>query len=153
MEMHPELSKKLVMAQLNEALVDQGLFTDAVQLEEIGHPLFFIRFVNKAGVTRLLRFDATNYDYQAVAVEPVDPVTREALAQSNWMLKNGGQFPSHHMKGGGPFLCFQGTRDYYTHESHQPSVTGERWEKLRSDFKIPDLIRYIKSKFASGEWE
>ncbi len=151
--MHPELSKKLVMIQLNEALTEQDLFSDRVQLEEIGYPRFFIRFVNKVGLIRLLRFDATNYDYQPVAVEPVDPISRDPLARSEWMRRNGGEFPSHHMKGGGPFLCFQGTLDYYTHESHRPSVTGERWERLRSDFKIPDLIRYIKAKFASGEWE
>lgn len=151
--MHPELSKRLVLAQLNEALETQDLFSDTVQLEEIGYPLIFIRFVNKGGNTRLLKFDATNYDCLPLAVEPVHPVTRQPLPPSEWMQRNGGAFPSHYMKGGGPFLCFQGTRDYYTHESHQPSVTGERWEKVRADFRIPDVIRYIKAKFASGAWD
>ena len=151
--MHPELSKRLVKAQLEEALASKGLFSEQVQLEEAGYPCFFIRFVNKHRQVRLLRFDCTNYDFQPIAVEPVHPLTRETLPASAWMLRNGGSFPPHQMKGGGPFLCIQGVRDYYTHESHRPTVTDERWEKWRDDVKIVDLISTIKQKFASGEWE
>ena len=151
--MHPEFSKQLVRSQIEEAQADGDLFTNRVQLEEIGFPKFFIRFTNKHEEVRLIQFETTNYDFQAIWVEPVDPVTRELLSRTDWMRRGGGDFPSHHMKGGGPFLCFQGTRDYYTHEGHRPTVSGERWEKWRSEFRIPDLIRYIKNKFASGEWE
>lgn len=151
--MHPELSKRLVVSQIEEAIAQHDLSSDRVQLEEIGYPNFFVRFTNKHSATRLIRFECSNYDFQAVAIEPVDPTTREPLTAMAWMLRDGGNFPSHHMKGGGPFLCFQGTRDYYTHEGHRPNVTSERWEQWRNEFRIPDLIRFLKTKFASGSWE
>jgi len=151
--MHPELSKRLVIAQLEEAVAEPGLFTDRVQLEEVGYPNFFVRFINKNEAIRLIRFESTNYDYQAIAVEPVNPVNREPLPTDQWMLRNGGGFPNHDMKGGRPFLCFQGTRDYYTMDGHRPNITGERWERWRNEFRIPDLIRFLKNKIASGEWE
>lgn len=151
--MHPELSKRLVMLQLGEALSDARLFNSQVQLEEVGYPTFFIRFVNKRGAVRLLRFDCSNYDFVAMGVEPVDPITREPLSPENWMRRQGGMFPGHHMRCGRPFLCLKGTRDYYTHEGHRPSVTNERWEQHRVDMKIRDVIAAIKEHFYSGAWE
>ncbi len=150
--MHPEFCKRLIIDQLQEALSVEGLFSDRVQLEEAGYPDLYIRFLNKHGQVRLIHFECTNYDFQAIAIEPVHPFTREPLEVA-WMLRNGGAFPGHGMKDGAPFLCIQGTRDYYTHESHKPEITGERWEKWRPEFKIRDLIGVIKQKFATGEWE
>jgi hypothetical protein len=150
---HPELSKRLVAMQLREACARAGLFSAAVELEQAGYPEFFLRFTNKHGAVRLLRFECTNYDFQAIAVEPVDPLTRKPLQPTEWVRHGGGAFPAHSMKGGGPFFCIAGTRDYYTHESHRPVVTGDRWEKWRAEFRIADLIQLIKGKFSSGEWE
>jgi|SRR5579863_7637286 len=151
--MHPEFCKRLVAMQLAEARRRTDLFSAAAVLEQAGYPEFFVRFVNKHGVTRVLRFECTNYDSQPIAVEPVDPSTRELLPVSAWMRCGGGEFPTHQMKGGRPFFCVAGTRDYYTHESHRPSVTDERWEKWRAEFCIADLIQLIKGKFANGGWE
>jgi hypothetical protein len=153
MVMHPEFCKRLVIAQLQEAFNAEGLFSDRAQLEEAEYPHLYIRFLNKHGQMRLIHFECTNYDFQAIAIEPVHPLTREALVPDAWMLRNGGAFPVHGMKDGAPFLCLQGTRDYYTHEGHKPDITGERWEKWRPEFKIRDLIEVIKQKFAAGEWE
>lgn len=151
--MHPELSKRLVLAQLAEALQEKELFCDRVQLEEIAYPSFFIRFINRHGSVRLIRFECTNYDFQAIGIEPVNTITREPLSPNEWMLRNGGAFPSHYMKGGRPFLCVQGTRDFYTHEGHRPNTSVDRWEKWRNEFRIPDLVKFIKNKIVSGEWE
>lgn len=153
MAMHPELAKRLTLAQLHEALQVDGVMSGVMQLEEVGYPTFFVRITNRQGMIRLLRFDCTNYDFQPMAIEPVDPVSREPLPDSTWMRRNGGPFPPHHLRGGRPFLCLEGTRDYYTHEGHRPSVTNQRWEQHRPDMKIADILRVIKCKFASGEWE
>lgn len=150
--MHPELCKRLVQAQLKEALDTEGLFSEKVEMVESGYPLFYVRFVNVQGVQRLIRFDCTNYDFLPIAIEPVDPVSRLPLLPQGWISRDGGAFPSHHMKGGGQFLCITGTRDFYTHEGHKPEVTGERWDKRRADFKIADLIAALKKRFASGGW-
>ncbi len=150
--MHPHLSERLVRLQLEEALGREGLFNERVRLESPGYPRFLVHFVNNNGVERLIRFDCTNYDFDAIEVEPVDPITHEPLPANNWMLRGGGGFPTHHMKNGRPFLCIDGTRDYYTHEGHRPNVTGQRWEQLRGDLRIADLIRVISNKFAEGAW-
>jgi len=151
--MHPELSKRLVRLQLDEALNDVRLFDDRVQLEEVAYPAFYIRFLNRRDLVRLLRFDCSNYDFVALAVEPVDPITREPLPRENWMRRQGGEFPTHHMRGGQPFLCLKGTREYYTHEGHRPTVTNERWEQHRVDMKIRDVLAAIREHFWSGTWE
>lgn len=151
--MHPELSKRLMLAQLGAAVQTEDLLSGIMALEEVGYPTFFVRVITRAGAIRLLRFDCANYDFQPMAIEPVDPVTREPLPASAWPLRNGNAFPPHHLRGGGPFLCLEGTREYYTHEGHRPSVTGQRWEQHRPDMKIVDLLRVIKGKFTSGEWE
>ncbi len=150
--MHPELSKRLVLAQLDEAIRAPGLFSERLELEEVSYPLFFIRFINVRGDVRLLRFECEDYDFQAIEVEPVHPVTRQLLARDQWLLRDGAAFPSHHMKDGRPFFCITGTRDYYTHESHKPQVTGERWEARRPDFQIADLLKVIGDRFANGRW-
>lgn len=150
--MHPEWSKRLVSAQLEEALSTAGLFSSQVELEEYTFPTFFVRFRNRSNAVRLLRFDCTDYDFQAIDVEPVRPDDRRPLPVGEWLLRDGGPFPSHHMKGNGPFFCITGTRAYYTHEGHTPQVTGERWEARRPDFKIVDLIAMIRDRFASGRW-
>lgn len=150
--MHPRLSERLVRLQLEEALGREGLFNDRVQLESPGYPRFFVRFTNSNGVERLIRFDCTNYDFDAIEIEPVDPITHAPLPADDWMLRGGGGFPPHHMKNGGPFLCLDGTRDYYTHEGHRPTVTGQRWEQLRGELRITDLIRVISNKFTEGAW-
>lgn len=150
--MHPELSKRLVLLQLHEAHTDPYLFSDKVQLEEISYPTFYIRFSNMFGVVRLLRFECSNYDTQPVAIEPVDPVTRQLLPMGSWMTWHGNAFPDHAGKGGLPFLCLEGTRDYYTHPQHLPQISGRYWEMLRPEFRIPDLIREIKTKFRRTEW-
>jgi hypothetical protein len=150
--MHPEFCKKLVLLQIEEA-IRAGVFNDRVVLEEVAYPRFFVRFLNRSGEPRLLRFDTTDYDFQAMAVEPVSAVTREPLPPDQWMRRDGGNFPSHHMKGGGQFLCITGARDYYTHEGHTPTVTGDRWEKHRDGHRIADVLRHIAQHFGSGKWE
>jgi hypothetical protein len=150
--MHPELSKRLVRLQLNEALADPDLFSEKVQLEEISYPTFFIRFVNMFGANRLLRFECKNYDTLPIAIDPIDPVTRKPLPRDEWMTWHGKPFPDHALKGGLPFLCIEGTRDYYTHPQHLPQISGRYWETLRPDMRIPDLIKEIKTKFRRTEW-
>ncbi len=150
--MHPELSKRLFYVQFEEALRLEGLFGPRVQVEQVGYPELYVRYLNARDEVRLLRFDCVDYDFHAMDVEPVDPVTRRILSPSDWPLRNRSAFPSHNMKGGAPFLCIQGTRGYYTHEHHRPSVTGERWEKHRSSFRVRDVLALIAGKFRSGEW-
>ena len=149
---HPELSKRLTLEQLEEALREESLFGSAVQIEEWSYPTFFVRFATMAGDQRLLRFDARNYDFQPLDVEPVDPVTRAPLDSSAWLKRDGGQFPPHPLQGGRPFLCIKGTRAYYTHPSHSPRETGERWERHRLDIKIVNVLRFIRERFATGGW-
>jgi hypothetical protein len=152
MAMHVELSKRLVISQLKEALAQEGLFSDRVQLEEVSYPTFFVRFINRQGTVRLLRFEGTDYDFQPMAVDPIDPIRRTDLVPEHWPLRGSGAFPGHFMKGGRPFFCISGVRDYYTHEGHSPSVTGQRWEMHRATHRIPDLLAFIANKFATGSW-
>ncbi|HWZ61126.1 MAG TPA: hypothetical protein VNW46_19225 [Gemmatimonadaceae bacterium] len=150
--MHPELSKQLTLAQLEEALRSGRLFDASVELEEVSYPTFFVRFRTIRGYWRLFRFECTDYDYQPLDVEPVDPDTRSLLPASAWPLRDNGAFPAHAVHNGAPFLCISGTRKYYTHEGHRPQVTGNRWEQHRPDTRIPDLIGVIRERFATGRW-
>jgi hypothetical protein len=150
--MHPEFCKELVRRQLQEAIGCDGLFNERVVLEEAGYPRFFITFINHNNVARLIRFDCTNYDTQPIDVEPVHPQNREALRDDEWLQRNGGAFPNHPLLNKTYFLCLDGTRHFYTHPGHKPQVTGQRWEAIRQDLKIADLIRAIALRFASGEW-
>jgi hypothetical protein len=153
MEMHPELCKELVALQLAEALDSPGLLDGRVQYVENTPPLFFVKFQNKHGLWRFLQFDCINYDFQAMAIEPVDPITRQVLVPEKWMLRNGGEFPGHPMKDKRPFLCFPGNRDFYTYEGHRPTITGERWERWRPELRIKDILEFLKVRFATGNWE
>lgn len=149
--MHPALSRQLLIEQLQEALSVEGLFSPEMELVDDGYPDLYIRFTNHQGRARLLHLECTDYDFQAIQVRPVDPTTREPLPPHDWMTRGGGPFPPHQMLGGS-FLCLQGTRDYYTHEGHRPSVTGERWELWRAELPLARLLHTIKGKFATGEW-
>lgn len=150
--MHPELSKQLTLEQLEEALQTEGLFGPAVQLEEWSYPTFYVRFATVAGKERLLRFEARNYDFEPLDIEPVHLDTRAPLDAGVWMKRDGGQFPPHPLQGGRPFLCLKGTRAYYTHPSHSPRTTGERWERHRRDLRIVDILVFIRDRFAVGGW-
>jgi len=112
----------------------------------------FVRFTTVTGGERLLRFDATNYDFQPLEIEPVDPVTRAPLDAGVGMKRGGQPFPPHPLQGGRPFLCLLGTRSYYTHPSHTPKVTSERWERHRRDMRIVDMLVVIRDRFATGQW-
>src|SRR6267143_6316403 len=93
--LHPDLSKRLTLEQLDEALEREGLFGDVVQLEDRSYPVFFVRFTTVTKQERLLRFDARNYDFEPLDVEPVDPVTRGLLESHAWMKRAGQSFPPH----------------------------------------------------------
>jgi len=56
------------------------------------------------------------------------------------------------MKGGAPFLCIPGTREFYTHEGHRPTVSNQRWEQMRAEFRIFDLLSVINSRMKTGAW-
>jgi hypothetical protein len=101
----------------------------------------------------LLHFELTNYDFQPAAVEAVDPVSRGPLADPERVTRDGGEFPDNPLLGGRRFLCIAGTRAYYMHPGHVPQVTGDRWERLRPDFRLADLLSYVSGKFASGSWK
>jgi len=149
--MHPELSKRVVTIQVEEALARPGLLGDRVELEEWAYPNLYIRFGTVDGRERLLHVELTNYDFQPAAIEAVDLINRRPLEVTQQLLRDGGAFPAHQILGR-PFLCVTGTRAYYLHEGHRPQVTGERWEARRAEFRLADLIGYIASKFASGSW-
>jgi hypothetical protein len=149
--MHPEHCRQLVELQLEEALAEEGLFNERVELVEGDYPSLFIRFLNRDSVPRLIHFDCTDYDTQPIAIEPVDPKTRQPLPESAWLRRDGGAFPPHPLIKG-PFLCLAGTRHYYTHPSHTPRTTNQRWEELRLEFKLADLIQSLATRFASGVW-
>lgn len=151
MAVHPELSKRLTLAQLEEARQAEGLFGPALQLEEWSFPTFYVRFGTKGGQYRLLRVDARNYDFQPLDIDVVDPASRAVLG-AGAMRRDGGDFPLHPLQHNRPFLCVKGTRSYYTHPSHSPRATGERWERHRVDIKIVDILRFIRDRFASGGW-
>lgn len=123
-----------------------------MQLEDRSFPVFFVRFTTVTKQERLLRFDARNYDFEPLDVELVDPVTRGLLDSHAWMKRGGQPFPPHPLQGGRPFLCIKGTRAYYTHPSHSPRTTGERWERHRRDLKIVEILAFIRERFAMGNW-
>jgi hypothetical protein len=150
--MHPELSKRLSNMQVREALGRENLFNERVKLEAWEYPNLHVRFRNANGLDRLLHFELSNYDFQPAAVEAVDPVSRGPLADSQRVMRDGGEFPDNPLLGGRRFLCIEGTRAYYMHPGHRPQVTGGRWESLRSGFRLAELIAYITSKFTSGSW-
>ena len=151
--MHPEYARRLVAEELQQALKSGGLFDDRMVLEEVIYPNIYIRVTNQKGQIRLLHFECDNYNFQPVAINPVDPQSRQPLLSEAWPRRGGGAFPGHQMRNGGPFLCLEGTRDFYTHESHRPSVTGDRWEVWRNELNLTTLLRTVKSKFVTGEWE
>jgi hypothetical protein len=153
MVMHPALSKRLTLEQLDGALATVGLFGQEMELEARTYPTFFVRFLTIDGRQRLLRFDANNYDLEPIDIQPVDPITKEPLELHAWMTRNNGRFPPHPGPGGAPFLCIKGTRAFYTHKSHSPIVTGQRWELHRRDLKLVDLLTFIKNSFQSGAWK
>ena len=154
--MHPAFCEQLMNEQLQEALGTEGLFSPEMELVAAAYPELYIRFLPVGGAPRLLQFECTNYDFQAIQVRPVDPDTRAPLGADRYMTRSGGPFPGHAMLGGQPFLCLQGTRDYYTHEGHRPQVAGERWEAWRAELTLARLLTVIKSKFrtepAAGGW-
>jgi hypothetical protein len=113
--MHPSLSKRLTLEQLDEALATEGLFGEEMELEARAYPIFFVRFLTLDRQQRLLRFDAKNYDFEPIDVEPVDPITRAPLEAHAWMTRNNGPFPPHPGPGGTPFLCIRGTPELFTH--------------------------------------
>ena len=151
--MHPDLSRRLTFTQLDEALLAEGLFGARMTLEDRVYPRFFVRFRTVGETDRLLRFDANNYDFEAIDVEPVDLDTRDPLDPGAWMTRSNGPFPAHPRPGGRPFLCIKGTRAFYTHEFHSPKVTGQRWEHHRRDLKLVELLTFIKNNFESGAWK
>lgn len=111
--MHPELSKRLSNMQIREALGREGLFNERVKLEAWEYPSLHVRFRNANGLDRLLHFELSNYDFQPAAVEAVDPVSRGPLADSQRVMRDGGEFPDNPLLGGRRFLCIEGTRTYY----------------------------------------
>lgn len=151
--MHPELSKELVYRQLDEAITTPGLFGEFVQLEQVGYPELFIRYRTVEGSLRLLRFECTNYDFQALDVDAVHPTTRAALQADEWVRRDNGMnaFPIH-PDWGGPFFCIQGVRRFYTYPGHDPATTGEPWEKHRPEFHISAIISAFAQRFSSGQW-
>jgi hypothetical protein len=138
--------------QLEEAFQAEGLFGSVVEFEEWSYPTFYVRFRTVSAQVRLLRFDATNYDFQPLDIEPVDPETRAQLDPVAWPRRGGSEFPTHPGMDDRPFLCIQATRSYYTHPSHLPNLTGDRWEMHRSQMRLGDLLRRIAEHFASGYW-
>ena len=150
--MHPALSERLTLEQLDEAFRRQELRVPGVTLDTRAYPVFYLRFVTVRGTERLLRFDATDYDFQPMDIELVDPVTRAQLAPSAWLVRDGQRCPLHPLQNGRPFLCVSGTRAYYTHPSHSPPVTGERWEQHRAAMPIGVILSFIQERFASGRW-
>lgn len=151
--MHPEFCRQLVSQEVQEAVRRDGLLDENFRVVEADFPHLYVQFTNLEKRARLIRFECTNYDFQPIAIEPVDPATRLPLQPNEWMLRDNAPFPPHPLRGGMPFLCLQGTRDYYFHDGHQPNVTGDRWERWRGDLRIPDLIQAIKSKFTEGRWK
>ena len=150
--MHPALSERLTLDQLDEAFQQQELCVPGVTLEARSYPVFHVRFATVQGSERLLRFDATDYDFQPMDVELVDPVTRASLAPSAWLIRDGKPCPPHPLQNGLPFLCVTGTRAYYTHPNHSPRVTGERWERHRAAMPIGVILSFIQGRFATGRW-
>lgn len=147
--MHPELSKRLTRLQLEEALRREGLFDRSMVLEEWSYPTFYVRFRSVDQRERLLRVDATDYDTQPVALQQVDPETREPLAVGAYWQ---GNFPGHPGLDGEPFICLEATRDYYTHPSHRPDVTGVPWEQHRACMRLVDVLLAMRRHFAAGAW-
>lgn len=150
--MHPELVRELVDAQLEEAR-EAGLLGGAVALDGDAFPDLYFRFANTKGRIRLFRFEYSDYDTQPMLMEPVDPETREQLADADWVRRNGSDFPRHPMLEGRQFLCIDANRLYYTFPGHLPQATGMRWEAVRADRELKDVLAFIAEKFASGVWE
>jgi hypothetical protein len=146
--MHKDLSWRLVELQLKEAQSYPGLFDGTCRMAEVCRPNIYIEFQGREQV-RLARLDCTNYDLQPVQVRPVEPSNRADLSVDRFWE---GSFPEHPHLGGAKFLCIEGTRDYYTHDSHIPSATGQRWETRRSTMRLVDLIRFMKYRFEMGAW-
>jgi len=151
--MHPELCKQLVDQEVQEAIRRDGLLDERFRIIEAVFPHLYVQFTNTEGRVRLIHFECTNYDFQPVAIEPVYPVTRLPLPSDDWMSRDNASFPAHPLKGGMPFLCLSGTRDYYFFEGHNPNITGDRWERWRAELRLPDLIQFIKAKFMEGRWK
>jgi hypothetical protein len=150
--LHPALSERLTLEQLEEAFRHETLIAPGVHLEERGYPIFYVRFATVRGSDRLLRFDASNYDLEPLDIDLVDPRTRGPLDPNAWITRDGQRCPAHPLQSGRPFLCITGTRAYYIHPTHSPRVTRERWERHRRDMKIVDLLLFIRERFATGRW-
>ena len=150
--MHPALSERLTLEQLDEAFQRPILSVPEITLEERSYPFFYVRFATVRGVDRLLRFDATDYDFQPMDVELVDPVSRDSLEPTAWLIRDGQPCPPHPLQHGRPFLCVTGTRAYYTHPNHSPRVTSQRWERHRQAMPIGVILTFIGERFGAGRW-
>jgi hypothetical protein len=153
--MHPELSWRLTLRQVEEAKSLPGLFSGGVELVEVTYPLVYVRLPNIKGEERLVEFDATNYDFQAMRVRPVDPQSRAALTDSDWVRRDGTDFPRHPELNKEQFFCIWGVRDYYTYPGHNPALNAAEvpWEFLRNEYRFADLLSHIVNHFRTGKWQ
>jgi hypothetical protein len=149
--MHPLHCERLVRLQLDEAVAAGDVFGEAVKIESFQFPTLFVSFLSSNGRRRLMWFDCANYDFDPMAAEPVDPETHKPLPPNEWPRSGGGAFALHPVTNR-PFFCVSGLRDYYTHPSHIPSVTGKRWESDRPGHRIADILRHFAKQFSSGKW-
>jgi hypothetical protein len=148
--MNTELARAIVAEQI-ESAVALGVFHDGFEIVKREYPLLIVRAKSvKRDLEFYLRFDLTGYDAVPVQVRLVnadgleifDPFPQRA---------DGGQWANHGPANLPRFFCMSGTRDYYTHQSHLPQMTGVSWETHRKDLPFQRLLQEFSRRFASGE--
>ncbi|HEY1977748.1 MAG TPA: hypothetical protein VGG89_14445 [Candidatus Baltobacteraceae bacterium] len=148
--MRPAVAQAIAEDEVQNAIAS-GVFTGEFRLHVWTFPMLVI---DVASVSREMRFrlrvDFTDYDAQPVQLRLVNEDRIEIF--DPFPLRNGQPFPNHQPAQLPQFFCITGTRDYYTHQGHNPQAGGPSWETHRQAHPARVVLHEVAHKFASGEW-
>lgn len=149
--MNDELADRLVRAEIASATT-RGAFGGRLRLRHYRRPEIWLEADSvKRERTFLIRVRVDDYDAQPPQIRVVYEDGSD-VASSDHPIGGGGPLPAHARAGLSHFLCIDGTRDYYEHDSHLPQQTGVSWERQRGERSLSSLLLTIADKFASGAW-
>ncbi|MCY3923331.1 MAG: hypothetical protein OXG27_13205 [Chloroflexi bacterium] len=94
------------------------------------------------------RFICDDWDEQPPSLSLHLPEDGRELTWHEWP-KGGWDVHASHTSTGKPFLCLQGIREYYTHDSH----LGVKWDSYRQQesYRLLSIVDRVQQKFESSD--